>query len=153
MPPCEPVFQVIQSGHDGENLEKLSMETTVLNVHYVIHIIGFHVTLMRPDYRLAKVNLGRPPLARSALLGTKECNWSHVLLTSEKFEIRSFNWVRPTRYRRSTTMAASCYLCLVAVSSRRRRLHGSQSFVIAMTELKFQADRCCLGLNLSQPER
>ena len=34
---------------DGENLEKLSMETTVLNVHYVIHIIGFHVTLMRPD--------------------------------------------------------------------------------------------------------
>jgi len=49
----EPVFQVIESGRDGENLEKLSMETTVLNVHYVIHIIGFHVTLiyalMRPD--------------------------------------------------------------------------------------------------------
>ena len=36
MPPCEPVFQVIESGRDGENLEKLSMETTVLNVHYVI---------------------------------------------------------------------------------------------------------------------
>ena len=33
------------------------METTILNVHYVIHIIGFHA---RPD--LAKVNLGRPPL-------------------------------------------------------------------------------------------
>jgi len=49
MPPCEPVFQVIESGRDGENVEKLSMETTVLNVHYVIHIIGFHVTLMRPD--------------------------------------------------------------------------------------------------------
>ena len=49
MPPCEPVFQVIESGRDGENLEKLSMETTVLKVHYVIHIIGFHVTLMRPD--------------------------------------------------------------------------------------------------------
>jgi len=31
MPPCEPVFQVIESGRDGENLEKLSMETTVLN--------------------------------------------------------------------------------------------------------------------------
>ena len=30
--------------HDGENLEKLSMETIVLNVHYVIHIIEFHVT-------------------------------------------------------------------------------------------------------------
>ena len=27
------------------------METTVLNVHYVIHIIGFHVTLMRPDWQ------------------------------------------------------------------------------------------------------
>jgi len=44
MPPCEPLFQVIESGRDGENLEKLSMETTVLNVHYVMHIIGFHVT-------------------------------------------------------------------------------------------------------------
>ena len=44
MLPCEPVFQVIESGHDGKNLEKLSMETTVLNVHYVIHITGFHVT-------------------------------------------------------------------------------------------------------------
>ena len=51
MPPCEPVFQVIESGLDGENLENLSMETTVLNVHYVIHIIGFHVTLMRPDWQ------------------------------------------------------------------------------------------------------
>ena len=50
MPPCEPVFQVIESGRDSENLEKLSVETTVLNVHYVslIHIIGFHVTFMRP---------------------------------------------------------------------------------------------------------
>ena len=47
MPPCEPVFQVIESGCDGEYLEKLSMETTVLNVHYVIHI-RLHVTLMRP---------------------------------------------------------------------------------------------------------
>jgi len=32
-----------ESGRDGENLEKLSMETTVLNVHC---IIGFHMTLM-----------------------------------------------------------------------------------------------------------
>jgi len=60
MPPCEPVFQVIESVRDGENLEKLSMETTVRNVH-----------LCNPYYRiprdfnetwLAKVNLGRPPL-------------------------------------------------------------------------------------------
>ena len=44
MPPCEAVFQVIESGRDGENLEKLSMETTVLNVRYVMHILGFHMT-------------------------------------------------------------------------------------------------------------
>jgi len=44
MPPCEPVFQVIELGCDSENLEKLSMETTVLNVHYVMRILGFHVT-------------------------------------------------------------------------------------------------------------
>ena len=49
-------------------------------------------------------------------------------------------------------MAASYYLCLVAVNSRRRRLQGSQLFVIALTEFKCQADRCCLGPNLSQPE-
>jgi len=49
MPPCEPVFQAIELGRNGENLEKLSIETTVLNVHYVIHIIGFHMILMRPD--------------------------------------------------------------------------------------------------------
>ena len=42
MPPCEPVFQVI-SECDGENLEKLFMEITVLNRYYVNHIIGFHV--------------------------------------------------------------------------------------------------------------
>ena len=60
MPPCEPVFQVIESGRNGENLEKLSEEATVLNVHYVIHIIGFHVTFN--ETWLAKVNLGRPPL-------------------------------------------------------------------------------------------
>ena len=41
MPPCEAVFQVIESGRDGENLEKLSLEATALNVHYVIQ---FHVT-------------------------------------------------------------------------------------------------------------
>jgi len=29
---------------DGENLEKLSMEVTVLNMHYVTIYIGFHVT-------------------------------------------------------------------------------------------------------------
>jgi len=40
VPPCEPVFQVTESGHDGENLEKLSMETIVLNMHYVIHTVG-----------------------------------------------------------------------------------------------------------------
>jgi len=41
-------IQVIALGRDGENLEKLSMETTVLSMHYVIHIIIFQVTL-RPD--------------------------------------------------------------------------------------------------------
>ena len=55
MPPCEPVFQVIESGRDGENLEKLSMETTVRNPYYRIHVT-FNET------SLAKVNLGRPPL-------------------------------------------------------------------------------------------
>ena len=25
------------------------MESTVLSMYYVIHIVGFHVTLMRPD--------------------------------------------------------------------------------------------------------
>ena len=49
MPPSKPVFQVIKLEHDGENLELLSMESTVLSMHYVIHIVGFHVTLMRPD--------------------------------------------------------------------------------------------------------
>jgi len=41
MPPCETVFQLIESGRNGENLEKLSMGTwgsTVLNMHYVIQI-------------------------------------------------------------------------------------------------------------------
>jgi len=40
MPPYESVFQVIESGRGGKNLEKL--------LHYLrallIHIIGFHVT-------------------------------------------------------------------------------------------------------------
>ena len=49
IPPCEPVSQVIELGCDGENLEKLSMDSTVFNMHYIIPIIGFHVTLMRPD--------------------------------------------------------------------------------------------------------
>ena len=49
MPPCEPVFQVIELGHDhGENLEILPMESTVLSMHYVIHINSFHMNLMRP---------------------------------------------------------------------------------------------------------
>jgi len=39
MPPYKPIFQVIESRHDDDNLEKLSMETTVLNMHYMIHII------------------------------------------------------------------------------------------------------------------
>ena len=49
MPPCKPAFQVIKLEHDGETLEILCMEKTVLSMHYVIHIVGFHVTLMRPD--------------------------------------------------------------------------------------------------------
>ena len=58
MPPCEPVFQVIESGRDGENLEKLSMENTVLNEHYIIHIIGFHMTLMRRGRERGEVGEG-----------------------------------------------------------------------------------------------
>ena len=46
MPLCEPVSQVIESGYNSENLEKLSINSTVFNMHYVIHIIGFHVTLI-----------------------------------------------------------------------------------------------------------
>ena len=49
MPPCKPAFQVIKLEHDGENLEILSMESIVLSMLYVIHIVSFHVTLMRPD--------------------------------------------------------------------------------------------------------
>ena len=32
-----------------KTVETMFMESTVLNMHYVIHGIGFHVTLMRPD--------------------------------------------------------------------------------------------------------
>jgi len=38
MPSCEPVCQVIESGRDGENLEKLSIETTVVTV---VNVYGF----------------------------------------------------------------------------------------------------------------
>ena len=78
IPPCEPVFQVIESGRDGENLEKLSIETTVLNVHYVIHIIGFHVILMRPNY--PKVNLGHPPLALGPYIHKNASHDHHLLV-------------------------------------------------------------------------
>ena len=61
MPPCEPVIQVIELGRNvasspghsvggsdlgtrlgcnGENLEKHSMESTVLNIYYVISSSG-----------------------------------------------------------------------------------------------------------------
>ena len=30
MPPCEPVFQVIESGHNGENLEKVFFKEKIL---------------------------------------------------------------------------------------------------------------------------
>jgi len=32
-------------------IKTLSMESTVLNMHYVIHIIRLHVTLLRPDWQ------------------------------------------------------------------------------------------------------
>ena len=47
--PYESIFQLIEPGCDGETVKTMSMESTVLNIHYVIHSIGFHVTLMRPD--------------------------------------------------------------------------------------------------------
>jgi len=49
MLPCKLAFQVIESECDSENLEILSMKSTVFSMHYAIHMIGFHVTLMRPD--------------------------------------------------------------------------------------------------------
>ena len=65
MPPYEPVFKVVESEYAGVSWEKLSMESTVATYRdYVIHIVGIHVTLMRPDYH-AKANLGRPPLPRN----------------------------------------------------------------------------------------
>ena len=48
-----------------KTVETMSMESTVLNMHYVIHGIGFHLTLMRPDWK-EKVNFGRPPLGTSS---------------------------------------------------------------------------------------
>ena len=47
--PCESIFQVIASGLDVENCRNIVYGSTVLNIHYVIYIIGLHVTLMRPD--------------------------------------------------------------------------------------------------------
>ena len=66
VPPCEPLFQVMESGRDGENLEKLSMETTVLNVHYVIHITD-HVTF----YRRARVIRESLPVVYAAAADSK----------------------------------------------------------------------------------
>lgn len=57
MPPYEPVFKVVESECAGVSLEKLSMESIVATYHdYVIHIVGIHMTLIRPDYQ-------RPTLA------------------------------------------------------------------------------------------
>jgi len=46
MPPYQPVFKVVELECAGVSLEKPSTESTVAT--YVIHIIGIHVTLMRP---------------------------------------------------------------------------------------------------------
>ena len=57
--PCEPVFLLIEPGRDGENCRNnVYGKSTVLNMHYVIQDIGFHVTLMRPDSILAVLLLG-----------------------------------------------------------------------------------------------
>jgi len=40
MPPSKPAFQVIELGCNDENLEKLSMESSVLNMYYVFHTIS-----------------------------------------------------------------------------------------------------------------
>ena len=43
------IFKVIEPGRDSEKVQKRSMESTVLNVHYVIYSTELPVTLMRPD--------------------------------------------------------------------------------------------------------
>jgi len=43
MLPCKPAFQVIESECDGENLEILSMESTVLSMHYVLHTVWLEI--------------------------------------------------------------------------------------------------------------
>ena len=48
-PPYESIFKVIEPGRYSEKVQKRSMESTVLNVHYVIYSTELHVTLMRPD--------------------------------------------------------------------------------------------------------
>ena len=37
MPPYESIFKVIEPGRDSEKVKKRSMESTVLNVYYVIY--------------------------------------------------------------------------------------------------------------------
>ncbi len=45
----ESIFKVIEPGRYSEKVQKRSMESTILNVHYVIYSTELHVTLMRPD--------------------------------------------------------------------------------------------------------
>ena len=40
---------MIEPERYSEKVQKRSMESTVLNVHYVIYSTELHVTLMRPD--------------------------------------------------------------------------------------------------------
>jgi len=41
-PPYESIFQVIEQGLMAKIVKILSMESTVLNMHFIIHIIGLH---------------------------------------------------------------------------------------------------------------
>ena len=73
------------------------METTVLNVHYVIHIIGFHATLMRPDWQ-------RSTLAVLLCHKPKSC-------ADESHYVVSYNWASITHLIPSTVRSTVVWLC------------------------------------------
>jgi len=59
-PPYESIFQVIEQGLTAKFVETLSMESTVFNMHFIIHIIRLHD--FNDTWLANKVNIGHPPL-------------------------------------------------------------------------------------------
>ena len=68
-PPSEFIFQIIESGLNGETSKTLFMGKSVLNMHYVMQIIRLHMTSSQPssDKRSFKVRPNRksPTLAHA----------------------------------------------------------------------------------------